>query len=133
MTVDFIYNLLNDLLPSFSGNDILLIAAMVLPFFALFGFITVYGFGVIYAELKVSSFIQDKTGPMGQGYGFHAGKWGFLQPVADGLHLFFKEDIIPSTADKPLFILAPFLIFIGMFVGIIAIPFGPYPSNNISL
>ena len=59
MTVDFIYNLLNDLLPSFSGNDILLIAAMLLPFFALFGFITVYGFGVIYAELKVSSFIQD--------------------------------------------------------------------------
>ena len=104
MTVDFIYNLLNDLLPSFSGNDILLIAAMLLPFFALFGFITVYGFGVIYAELKVSSFIQDKTGPMGQGYGFHAGKWGFLQPVADGLHLFFKEDIIPSTADKPLFL-----------------------------
>ena len=91
---------------------------------SLFGFITVYGFGVIYAELKVSSFIQDKTGPMGQGYGFHAGKWGFLQPVADGLHLFFKEDIIPATADRPLFILAPFLIFIGMFVGIIAIPFG---------
>ena len=51
MTVDFIYNLLNDLLPSFSGNDILLIAAMLLPFFALFGFITVYGFGVIYLSL----------------------------------------------------------------------------------
>jgi NADH-quinone oxidoreductase subunit H len=124
MTVDFIYNLLSDLLPGFLGNDLLLILAMLLPFFALFGFITIYGFGVIYAELKVSSFIQDKTGPMGQGYGFHAGKWGLLQPVADGLHLFFKEDIIPATADRPLFILAPFLIFIGMFVGIIAIPFG---------
>ena len=124
MTVDFIYNFMIDLLPGFLGDDFLLILAMLLPFFALFGFITVYGFGVIYAELKVSSFIQDKTGPMGQGYGFHAGKWGFLQPVADGLHLFFKEDIIPATADRPLFILAPFLIFIGMFVGIIAIPFG---------
>ena len=33
--------------------------------------------GVIYAELKVSSFIQDKTGPMGQGYGFHAGNQSF--------------------------------------------------------
>ena len=71
-------------------------------------------------RVKSFFFIQDKTGPMGQGYGFHAGKWGFLQPVADGLHLFFKEDIIPATADRPLFILAPFLIFIGMFVGIIA-------------
>ena len=124
MTVDFIFELLSSLFPSISGSEILVIISMLIPFFALFGFITVYGFGVIYAELKVSSFIQDKTGPMGQGYGFHAGKWGVLQPVADGLHLFFKEDIIPATADKPLFILAPFLIFIGMFVGIIAIPFG---------
>ena len=124
MTVDFIFNLLSQFLSGFLSSDLLLILSMLLPFFALFGFITIYGFGVIYAELKVSSFIQDKTGPMGQGYGFHAGKWGLLQPVADGLHLFFKEDIIPSTADRPLFILAPFLIFIGMFVGIIAIPFG---------
>ena len=112
MTVDFIFELLNSLFPSLSGNEVLIIISMLIPFFALFGFITVYGFGVIYAELKVSSFIQDKTGPMGQGYGFHAGKWGVLQPVADGLHLFFKEDIIPATADKPLFILAPFFIFI---------------------
>ena len=43
MTVDFIYNLLVDLLPNFLGNDFLLIVAMLLPFFALFGFITVYG------------------------------------------------------------------------------------------
>ena len=99
MTVDFIFNLLSQLLSGFLSSDLLLILSMLLPFFALFGFITIYGFGVIYAELKVSSFIQDKTGPMGQGYGFHAGKWGLLQPVADGLHLFFKEDIIPSTAD----------------------------------
>ena len=55
MTVDFIYNFISDLLPGFLGNDFLLILAMLLPFFALFGFITVYGFGVIYAELKVSS------------------------------------------------------------------------------
>ena len=97
---------------------------MLLPFAGLFGFITIYGFGVIYSELKVSSFIQDKTGPMGQGPGLHAGKWGLLQPVADGLKLFFKEDIIPASADKPLFILAPFLIFIGAFISIIAVPFG---------
>jgi len=124
MTVDFIFEGLNQLFPSFAGNDIFLILAMLLPFAGLFGFITIYGFGVIYSELKVSSFIQDKTGPMGQGPGLHAGKWGLLQPVADGLKLFFKEDIIPASADKPLFILAPFLIFIGAFISIIAVPFG---------
>ena len=124
MTVDFIFDGLNQLFPSIAGNDIFLIIAMLLPFTALFGFITIYGFGVIYSELKVSSFIQDKIGPMGQGPGLHAGKWGLLQPVADGLKLFFKEDIIPATADKPLFILAPFLIFIGAFISIIAVPFG---------
>ena len=97
---------------------------MLIPCLAIFGFITVYALVVIYAELKVSSFIQDKVGPMGQGVGLHAGKWGLLQPVADALKLLLKEDIIPSSADKPLFILAPFMIFIGAFISFVAIPFG---------
>ena len=58
MTVDFIFNLLSQFLSGFLSSDLLLILSMLLPFFALFGFITIYGFGVIYAELKVSSFIQ---------------------------------------------------------------------------
>jgi len=124
VTVDFIFDGLNQLFPEFAGNDIFLIIAMLLPVAALLGFITVYGFGVIYSEIKVSSFIQDKTGPMGQGPGLHAGKWGLLQPVADGIKLFIKEDIIPASADKPLFILAPFLIFIGALTSFIAVPFG---------
>lgn len=124
MTVDFIFDGLNQLFPEIAGNDIFLIIAMLLPVAGLLGFITVYGFGVIYSEIKVSSFIQDKTGPMGQGPGLHAGKWGLLQPVADGIKLFIKEDIIPASADKPLFILAPFLIFIGALTSFIAVPFG---------
>ena len=124
MTVDFIYDNLNNLFPEFSGNSLFLLIAMLLPIAGLLGFITVYGFGVIYSEIKVSSFIQDKTGPMGQGPGLHAGKWGLLQPVADGLKLFIKEDIIPASADRPLFILAPFLIFIGALTSFIAVPFG---------
>ena len=124
MTVDFIFDGLNQLFPELAGNDIFLIIAMLLPVAGLLGFITVYGFGVIYSEIKVSSFIQDKTGPMGQGPGLHAGKWGLLQPVADGIKLFIKEDIIPASADKPLFILAPFLIFIGALTSFIAVPFG---------
>jgi len=124
MTVDFIFESLNQFFPAFAGNSLFLILSMLIPIGALLGFITVYGFGVIYSEIKVSSFMQDKTGPMGQGPGLHAGKWGLLQPVADGLKLFMKEDIIPATADRPLFILAPFLIFIGALTGFVAVPFG---------
>ncbi len=127
MTVDFIFESLNVFFPEFSGNSFFLLLSMLIPIAGLLGFITIYGFGVIYSEIKVSSFIQDKTGPMGQGPGLHAGKWGLLQPVADGLKLFIKEDIIPASADRPLFILAPFLIFIGALTSFIAVPF----SENI--
>tara|TARA_B100000003_G_C10931562_1_gene371338 strand:+ start:854 stop:1927 length:1074 start_codon:yes stop_codon:yes gene_type:complete len=124
VTVDFIFDWLNQLFPAFAGSDLFLMLSMLVPVALLLGFITIYGFGVIYSEIKVSSFIQDKTGPMGQGPGLHAGKWGLLQPVADGLKLFIKEDIIPASADRPLFILAPFLIFIGALTSFIAVPFG---------
>ena len=98
MTVDYIFDFLTSLLDGLIGSDYLLLVAMLIPCLAIFGFITVYALVVIYAELKVSSFIQDKVGPMGQGVGLHAGKWGLLQPVADALKLLLKEDIIPSSA-----------------------------------
>ena len=87
MTVDFIFEFLSGLLDGFLSSNSLLIISMLVPCLAIFGFITVYALVVIYAELKVSSFIQDKVGPMGQGVGLHAGKWGLLQPIADALKL----------------------------------------------
>jgi len=89
----------------------------------VFLFIAIYALGIIYGEVKISSFMQDKVGPMGQGVGFHAGKWGLLQPVADALKLILKEDIIPAAADKKLFIMAPFVVFIGAFISFAALPF----------
>jgi len=88
-----------------------------------FVFIAVYALVAIYGEVKISSFMQDKVGPMGQGVGFHAGKWGLLQPVADALKLILKEDIIPALADKKLFIMAPFVVFVGAFIAFAALPF----------
>ena len=123
MTVDLIYNSLIAFFPNWANTDPFLLLSMLLPLVATFGFITIYALVVIYAELKVSSFIQDKVGPMGQGVGLHAGKWGLLQPIADALKLLSKEDIIPSSANKVLFILAPFMIFIGAFISFIALPF----------
>lgn len=98
--------------------------AVLLCAIPIFMFIAVYALVIIYAELKVSSFMQDKVGPMGQGVGLHAGKWGLLQPAADALKLLLKEDIIPELADKKLFILAPFVVFIGAFMAFAALPFG---------
>ncbi|MEY3242545.1 MAG: hypothetical protein RIR11_3984 [Bacteroidota bacterium] len=54
-----------------------------------------------YGERKVAAFLQDRIGPD------RAGPFGLLQPVADGVKMFMKEDFIPANANKWLFILAP--------------------------
>ena len=54
-----------------------------------------------YAERKVAAFIQDRRGPN------RAGPFGILQPVADGLKLFMKEEIIPNLSNRFLFVLGP--------------------------
>ncbi len=59
-----------------------------------------------YAERKVAAFLQDRIGPN------RAGPFGLLQPLADGGKLFFKEEIIPLTSSKFLFILGPSLAMI---------------------
>ena len=86
MTVDYIFDTLNNFFPTLAGNDFFLLISMLLPIAGLLGFITIYGFGVIYSEIKVSSFIQDKTGPMGQGPGLHAGKCRARGSCTEGWH-----------------------------------------------
>jgi NADH-quinone oxidoreductase subunit H len=69
-------------------------------------------------ERKVAARIQNRLGPMEAG--FH----GILQPIADGIKLFFKEDIIPADANKILFILAPIIVVIPALTTFAVIPFG---------
>ena len=54
-----------------------------------------------YAERKVAAFMQDRIGPN------RAGPFGILQPLADGVKLFMKEEIIPTVSNRWLFILGP--------------------------
>ncbi len=124
MTVDLLYDWLNESIPFLSGNGLLLLLAILIPALTLFLVIAVNAIVLVYAERKVSAFMQDRVGPMGQGVGLHAGKWGMLQTVADALKLISKEDIIPKLADRKLFIMAPFIIFVGAFIAVIALPFG---------
>ena len=109
--VDYFLNLFADVswLAAMSAGSQFLLAALLagLP---LFLFVAVNAIIAVYAERKVSAFMQDRLGPMGQGVGLHAGKWGLLQTVADALKLILKQDIIPTLADRKLFILAPFMI-----------------------
>jgi len=71
-----------------------------------------------YAERKVAAFMQDRVGPD------RAGPFGIFQPMADGLKLFFKEEIVPNFSSKFLFILGPILAMLtAMMIGAV-IPWG---------
>ena len=68
-------------------------------------------------ERKESARIQDRLGPTRVG-----GRFGWLQPVADGLKLLMKEDLIPAAADRLLFRVAPYVSFCAAFTVFVALP-----------
>jgi len=74
---------------------------------------------VVYAERKILAHLQVRIGPM------RVGPHGLLQPIADGLKLLLKEDIIPQGADRTIFWLAPLISVIAAFTAFSLVPFGP--------
>jgi NADH-quinone oxidoreductase subunit H len=77
------------------------------------------------AERKISAWIQDRHGPNRVG-----GRSGILQPIADGIKNFVKEETYPDAANLPLFILAPVLSFIPALIAWAVIPFAaPWGSK----
>ncbi|MFZ1798517.1 MAG: NADH-quinone oxidoreductase subunit NuoH [Chitinophagaceae bacterium] len=71
-----------------------------------------------YAERKIAAFMQDRIGPN------RAGPFGILQPLADGMKLFFKEEIIPNNSNKFLFIMGPALAMLTAMMTCAVIPWG---------
>lgn len=71
-----------------------------------------------YGERKVAAILQDRRGPN------RAGPFGLLQPLADGGKLFFKEEIIPNTSNKWLFVLGPCLAMMTAMMTSAVIPWG---------
>jgi NADH-quinone oxidoreductase subunit H len=71
-----------------------------------------------WVERKVIADIQVRLGPT------RVGPYGLLQPIADGIKLMFKEDLIPNQVDRAVFLLAPSLSIIPAFIAFAVIPFG---------
>ena len=91
---------------------VLEILAIVIPLLVAMAYVT-------YAERKVIAGMQLRQGPM------TVGPYGLLQPIADGVKLFLKETVIPASANKVVFLLAPMTTFILALIGWAVIPFGP--------
>ncbi len=73
---------------------------------------------VVWLERKISAAAQQRIGPE------FTGPLGVLQPVADGMKLVFKEDIVPAKSDRWLFTLGPILVVVPVFLSYLIVPFG---------
>src|SRR4029079_3763530 len=91
---------------------------------AVFGAImTMFAYGVL-AERRISAFIQDRIGPN------RVGPFGLLQPLADGVKAFLKEDFTPEHVRKAYFWIAPAITMIPAFLTVAVIPFGSNPRHQ---
>ncbi|MGD0219866.1 MAG: NADH-quinone oxidoreductase subunit NuoH [Acidimicrobiales bacterium] len=96
------------------GVFIIVLVKVVVAFF----FLLVSVMLMIWFERKVISDMQNRIGPN------RAGKFGVLQTLADGIKLFFKEDLLPDRADRVVFRLAPLLSAVPAFLIFSIVPFG---------
>lgn len=104
---------------SWSTNPLLSVALVTGALVGVLTAITLLALVLIYAERKIAAHFQCRLGPM------RVGPHGILQTVADTLKLLAKEDIVPTLADKPIHLLAPFLSIIAMVLVMLVVPYSP--------
>ncbi|MFP5263419.1 MAG: NADH-quinone oxidoreductase subunit NuoH [Blastocatellia bacterium] len=95
----------------------LLLAWLIKSLVILFILVTSVAY-LTFLERKVMSWIQLRVGPN------RVGPWGLLQPLADGLKMIFKEDIVPLEANRWLYVAAPAISLIPALMTFIVIPYG---------
>jgi len=106
-------------LPGFGHDPLWVIVVKTVLIFALLVLLTLFN---IWFERRVVARMQHRIGPNVNG------PFGLLQSLADGVKLALKEDIIPTAADKLVYLLAPVIVVIPAFVTFAVIPFGPEVS-----
>jgi NADH-quinone oxidoreductase subunit H len=105
--------------PLYVGDiDLAIVLITLLKVVTLFLILTVAVMLMIWFERKLLADMQNRIGPN------RAGPWGILQTLADGVKMIFKEDLIPSKAERRVFILAPFLAVVPAFLLFSIIPIG---------
>jgi NADH-quinone oxidoreductase subunit H len=92
--------------------------SLVIKLALVMGFVLVAPIVVIYAELKIMAHMQHRLGPMYAGR-FH----GVGQPIADGIKLIQKEDVVPRAADSWVFTLAPAVVLVPYIALFVVLPF----------
>jgi NADH-quinone oxidoreductase subunit H len=97
---------------------VLVTLSAALPALACFTFMALGPLVYVYAERKISGFMQDRLGPN------RVGPRGLLQTLADTIKLLFKEAIFPKGVDRKLFLLAPVLVNVAAFLPFVVIPWG---------
>ena len=106
--------------PLFSnGVDLGVVLIVVLKTIVTFAVLMVAVLFMVWYERKLISDMQNRIGPARAG-----GRFGVLQSLADGIKLFFKEDLLPERADKRVFRLAPYLSAVPAFLSFAVVPVG---------
>ncbi|NIQ95808.1 MAG: NADH-quinone oxidoreductase subunit NuoH [Desulfuromonadales bacterium] len=104
---------------SLTNAPLMFVIVMLVKIAVVFGVVMLIVAYATWVERKVIGHMQTRLGPT------MTGPLGLLQPIADGVKLFFKEDIIPNEASKLAFILAPMMILIPSLITMAVVPFGP--------
>jgi len=106
------------LLPELLPREVYEIGRMAVAFLGVVIFVVLVVLFMVWFERKVIAHIQVRIGPL------HTGGWhGWAQPIADMIKLLLKEDIVPRGVDRPVYILAPFVVFMSTIVAYVVIPF----------
>ncbi len=93
------------------------ILILIIEIAVLIGVVLLHVAYATYFERKIIGHMQVRLGPMRVGW------HGLLQPIADGIKSFFKEDIVPEQADKPTFLMAPIICLVAMMTSLAVLPF----------